>query len=287
MVPPSLHRYLYGYANPIRNVDPSGEATVSVLGFEFEVPDELVDLVIAGINIATGAAQEIDDDVDQIREVSEDPIAPLLDLAGRAREVSDRSLEGALDATAALVVEGADGFLEARQGLIESSSSLLRSELTRTARSVPVANALSRLGDAHVLAVEGSTGEAQREFGAALVQVGQDAIALFGLRGAIRGGQTSRASGLGQASRSDSLLVNGPGVNVTARADALAYRQIIAGGRRGAGTPLTDLRAVERVIGRIPDGPRVTITTAQAAALEEALGLPTGRLAVESQDVVQ
>ena len=78
--------------------------------------------------------------------------------------------------------------------------------------------------------------------------------------------------------RVGALLEGNRGVNVTARADALRYSKIVAGGQPGAGTPLTDLQAVESVIGKISEGNRMTISPAQASALEDALGLPTGRL---------
>ena len=96
------------------------------------------------------------------------------------------------------------------------------------------------------------------------------------LGNALRGEMSGPTGATG--TRAQALLEGAPGVNVTARADALQFRKIISGGRPGAGTPLTDLQAIEGVIGRIPAGNRMAVSRAQAAALEEALGLPSGRL---------
>lgn len=66
---------------------------------------------------------------------------------------------------------------------------------------------------------------------------------------------------------------------MTARADGVNYRTNVAGGQVGAGTPLTDMKAFEDVLGPLPEsGNRLTISPAQAADLEKSLGLPSGRL---------
>jgi len=60
--------------------------------------------------------------------------------------------------------------------------------------------------------------------------------------------------------------------------DGVNFRLNTAGGRPGAGTALTDVRAFEDAIGRLSTGNRMVISPQQAAALERSLGLPTGRL---------
>jgi RHS repeat-associated protein len=78
--------------------------------------------------------------------------------------------------------------------------------------------------------------------------------------------------------RAEALLQGATGVNINPIEDALKYRLIISGGSPGAGTPVTDLEAIEGVVGTISTGNRMIITQQQAGTLESTLGLPEGRL---------
>jgi RHS repeat-associated protein len=76
----------------------------------------------------------------------------------------------------------------------------------------------------------------------------------------------------------DILEGRSPGVNIIAKNDALKYRNNVAGGRPGAGTALTDMKAFEDILGKLPSNKRIVISHQQATALENALGLKTGCL---------
>jgi filamentous hemagglutinin len=79
--------------------------------------------------------------------------------------------------------------------------------------------------------------------------------------------------------RAQALLDGAPGVNFTSRADGVAYRANMAGGKVNGETAVTDFQAFESIIGPIPaSGKRMVISPGQAAELERSLGLPTGRI---------
>jgi hypothetical protein len=82
---------------------------------------------------------------------------------------------------------------------------------------------------------------------------------------------------VGISKRTSDLITKGPGVNITPKSLIDAYPTIGRGGR----TFVTDMKAVEDIIGSLQSGEK-TITVAQARQLEQALGLRPNSLEAEN-----
>ena len=120
--PLSLQKYLYGYSNPTVYVDPRGEATVTIFGFEFDAPDIVYEAATFQLGLGLGLATEGVKRVGAFLEASQSPLSVL--------EPLRTGLDTSIDANARLVVayqaEGLAGVREEQGDLRQEYQGHLR-----------------------------------------------------------------------------------------------------------------------------------------------------------------
>ena len=186
--PPSLHRYLYAYVNPTAFMDPTGEATVEVLGKKFEVRDELVKDFTAYLAFKIGQFKEISEDVNEINEAAKSPIPPFV------QRLLDELLDSIANSKRAFEAagQGPEAIRKEQQRLLQHYIDKLREEV----RVLPGVATLDKTGKAVILKEEGRDFAANMQAGQASIQLLEDALFFLSLRGGVRGPKTGGPKGL-------------------------------------------------------------------------------------------